>query len=199
MEYFREVIDRASGELATVSLGEWITVTELGRRYGVGRLKVRLILHHMGFLAREGRSFRLPWHHVEKGYGKRHEATRKRRAFDVISPLGQQLIDEAWADTVEDYESDLCSEAGIDQAKDALAKFKLTRLPGQQLDTVMQIHWLLDFFPQLTDVAVADIIDCDRSFASRTRKARRRQKAFWSDHKRKNGEPQPEELTQLAA
>jgi len=47
MHYTAEVLDRATGDLKEVSLGEWITVTELGELYGVGRRKVRSILHHM--------------------------------------------------------------------------------------------------------------------------------------------------------
>ena len=36
MIYTREELDRSSGRLVDFSIGDWITVTELGRRYGVG-------------------------------------------------------------------------------------------------------------------------------------------------------------------
>jgi ribosomal protein S25 len=55
MNYTAETLDRATGELKEVSLGNWITVTELGERYGVGPKQVRTILHHMGLLQSEDR------------------------------------------------------------------------------------------------------------------------------------------------
>jgi hypothetical protein len=36
MQYTAEVLDHATGDLKEVSLGDWITVTELGEQYGVG-------------------------------------------------------------------------------------------------------------------------------------------------------------------
>jgi ribosomal protein S25 len=55
MNYTAETLDRTTGELKEVSLDNWITVTELGERYGVGPKQVRTILHHMGLLQSEDR------------------------------------------------------------------------------------------------------------------------------------------------
>ena len=103
MLYTQEALDRTTGHLVQVSLGDWITVTELGQRYGVSPRQARAILHHMGLLQPERGRYRLPRQAVEKGLGLRHDRPRSGHPFDVISPLGQQLIAEVWAETVADY------------------------------------------------------------------------------------------------
>ncbi|MBN9333010.1 MAG: hypothetical protein J0I64_06025, partial [Devosia sp.] len=99
MEYVTEVIDRQTGELVTVSQGNWITVSELGECYGVGRKEIRQVLVKMELLQPEGAPdhtrYRLAHWAVEAGLGKRVER-KGRIPFDTISPLGQEWIAARW-------------------------------------------------------------------------------------------------------
>jgi hypothetical protein len=54
MIYTTEQLDRTTGDLIVVDLGNWITVTELGKQYGLGEKKIRSVLHHLGMLREEG-------------------------------------------------------------------------------------------------------------------------------------------------
>src|SRR5262245_51066722 len=53
MEYTANVLDRQSGDLNRVSLGNWVTVTEYGQTKGVGPVRVRAVLSRMGLLIPE--------------------------------------------------------------------------------------------------------------------------------------------------
>jgi hypothetical protein len=104
--YTEEVFNRSTGELETISLGHWVTVTELGELHGVGRLQVRSILRQLDFLGVEGggryQRHRITRWAVDRGYGKRIECSaRVMRPFDVISPAGRAWIDERWSATEE--------------------------------------------------------------------------------------------------
>jgi hypothetical protein len=127
MHYTAEVLDRATGDLNEVSLGDWITVTELGERYGVGSKKVRSILHHIGLLQSEGQHgrYRLTPRAVEQGLGKRIDRSRKSKwPFDVISPEGQRLIAMAWDEAVADLERERLNDPIVHAADVALQSFK---------------------------------------------------------------------------
>jgi hypothetical protein len=78
MEYITEVIDRRSGELATVRLGDWKTVSELAADYDTGPNEFRHVLITMGLLQSEGAQGRrrLTPEAVALGYGKRIEPRR---------------------------------------------------------------------------------------------------------------------------
>src|SRR4051812_14657644 len=106
MLYVQETLDRQTGHLATNTIGEYVTITELGNKYRVGPKRVRTILHHMGVLAAEGRRYRLPRAFVERGLGIRHDKPRSGHPFDVLSPKCQALIAEAWTDTVADLDNE---------------------------------------------------------------------------------------------
>lgn len=67
MLYSTDTLDRATGELVSTSLGEWLTITEVGRRHGSGPRRTRQILVHMGFFVPVGRRHRLALDHVAKG------------------------------------------------------------------------------------------------------------------------------------
>lgn len=170
MEYHHEVLDRATGRLETKSIGDWITVTELGQRHGVGPRKVRAILHHMGVLAKEGRSYRLPRDLVETGIGRRHDKPKSGHAFDVISPKGQRLIDTMWSQTVEDYEADCRKNSLVQPIRDALAAFKVNRT--DDLGTAGEVRWIEDHFPGTLHKTIAEVLEVSPALVTRLMKQR---------------------------
>lgn len=170
MHYVTEALDRATGELVTTSLGDWLTVTEVGRLHGAGPRRTRQILVHMGFLAPEGRRHRLPLDHVAKGWGKRLVRKATGQPFDTISPEGQRLIAAAWADTVADLEAEERGEPEIEQAASELEAFVEDRAEG--LDTDGRVRWLVDHFPDLDPRQLAHIVGISRQLVERY-KARR--------------------------
>lgn len=174
MEYQQEVLDRATGRLETKSLGDWITITELGERHGVGSKKVRAILHHMGALAQEGRRYRLPRHLVEAGLGIRHDKPKSGHPFDVISPKGQTCIASAWSATVEDYEVECRKDAEVPVIRASLASFNATR--RTPLDTRQEVYWTLDYFPDTQHQTVAMALEVSPAIVSRyaTERSKRR-------------------------
>ena len=178
MLYSREVLDRSTGRLVNVSIGDWITVTELGQRYGVGSRKIRAILHHMGLLQAEKGRYRLPHWAVAKGLGTRHDRPKSGRPFDVISPLGQKLIGEAWEVTVADYEASLRAEAGVEEAKSALEAFKARRL--HSMTTQEEVCWLLDHVRDIPYERIAKVLEVDRALVSRYAQRRSDDRAYWT-------------------
>lgn len=165
MEYHQEVLDRATGRLETKSIGEWITVTELGERYGVGPKRTRAILHHMGVLAQEGRRYRLPRNLVEAGIGLRHDNPTSGYPFDVISPEGQSLIASVWSATAEDYEAECRNDAAVSFIRASLAAFRATRL--SPMDTRQEVYWVLDHFPGALLQTVAKAAEVSPALVSR--------------------------------
>lgn len=176
MFYVEERLDRRTGDLLQSSIGEWITVTELGEQHGVGRKTVRAILHHMGVLQREGRSYRLAFSFVKRGLGKRIDHSQSGYPFDVLSPALQTMIAKAWDDVTADYEACRVAEAGVCGARNRLAAFEARR--SRPMQTQEQVCWLLDHLPSLTMEAVAAIVEIDRGLVSRYAGVRRRNRAF---------------------
>ncbi len=174
MEYHQEIFDRATGWLETKSIGEWITVTELGERRGLGTKKTRAVLHHMVVLAQEGRRYRLPHHLVTAGIGLRHDNPKSGYPFDVISPLGQRLVASAWCNTVEDYEADCRTDAEVPIIRAALAAFKNTRL--SPMYTRQEVYWVLDHFPDTLHQTVALALEVSPALVSRHVGERQRRK-----------------------
>ncbi len=165
MHYVSETLDRETGELVTTSLGDWLTVTEVGRLHGAGPRRTRQILVHMGFLAPEGRRSRLPFAHVAKGWGKRLVRKATGQPFDTISPEGQRLIAAAWADTVADLEAEERGEPEIEHATTELEAFVEDRAGG--LDTEGRVRWLVDHFPDLDTRQLAHIVGISRQLVER--------------------------------
>lgn len=184
MQYHQEVLDRATGRLETKSIGDWITVTEVGQRHGVGPKKVRAILHHMGVLAQEGRRYRLPHHMVEAGVGMRHDRPKSGHPFDVISPMGQDLIASAWSETVTDYEEDCRKEAEVPIIRASLSTFKATRL--SPMDTRQEVYWVLDHFHDTLLQTAAAALEVSPALVSRLVSERRSRKEVLC---RRRGEP----------
>jgi hypothetical protein len=179
MYYTTEVLERATGDLKEVSLGEWITVTELGTQYGVGNRKVRSVLHHMGFLQSEGQHgrYRLTPHAVEQGLGIRHDRPKRSKwPFDVISPKGQELIALIWDKTISDLECERLSDPLVRSADTALQEFKAQS--PTPMKTQQEVCWLTNRFPGLTYQQIADLLGVQRPLVSRYANLQKKQIAF---------------------
>lgn len=170
MEYQQEVLDRGTGQLTTQSMGNWVTVTELGQRFGAGPRKVRAVLHHMGVLAKEGKLYRLPRSWVERGIGIRHDFPRSGRAFDVISPKGQEMITALWSQTSADYEAEAAADSMVVGARDALRMLMATR--SAPLGTAGEVRWLLDHFRDIRHDVVARALEVTPALVTRYTKQR---------------------------
>ncbi len=176
VHYTSEVLDRATGDLKEVSLGDWITVTELGERYSVGRRKVRSILHHMGLLQSEGQHgrYRLSPKAVEQGLGIRHDNPRRSKyPFDVISPEGQRLIESIWDETVADLERERLDDPLVRSANAALQEFQA--LSHTTMTTQEEVCWLIIRFPDLTYQQIANLLGVQRPLVSRYANLQKRQ------------------------
>lgn len=175
MLYSTATLDRATGEMVSASLGEWLTISEVGRTYDTGPRRTRQILVHMGFLAPEGRRYRLPLEAVAKGWGKRLKNPSTGRPFDVVSPEGQRLIALGWADAATDLEAEESGEPEVAEATAALEAFAARRAIG--LDTEGRVRWLLDYFPDLDSGQVAEAVCVSRQLVERYAGRRKEQVA----------------------
>jgi hypothetical protein len=177
MLYTAELLDRSSGDLRIVDLGNWFTVTELGQRYGLGPKKICSVLHHPEMLQTEGKRLRLTRKAVELGYGRRHDFPKKHKyPFDVISPLGQRVIAENWEWLLADMAEEEHSKAILWEASEAMASFKESR--RSEMTTQMEVCWLRDHFPNLTQVEMATLLDIPQSLVDRYVKLQARQQAY---------------------
>lgn len=168
MEYVTEDVDRRTGELVVRSQGDWITVTELGSSYGVGPKRVRAILYHMGLLRPEGPHgrYRLTPTAVHRGFGKRHDRPKRGRyPFDVISPLGQTLIKQAWTDVVADLDGEVSGDPEVCEAQNALTIFQSSRL--SLMTTKEAVRWLNDFRRMLTQRQIASALEVSEQLVGR--------------------------------
>lgn len=174
MLYTEEVLDRRTGALNTISIGDWITMTELGELHGVGSREVRSILRQMDIISIEGRGkstrHRLqPWF-VKRGYGKRISPKKCRTPFDVIGPEGRIWVEGRWAEAVAALEAERSSPK-IMEAQVALAAFQ-AREGRTPLSVKQSIYWLCDHFPDLMHTEMASIISVSQQLVSREVKIR---------------------------
>jgi hypothetical protein len=177
MQYTNETLDRTTGDLRIVDMGNWVTVTELGQHYGVGPRKIRSLLHHMGMLKSEGGRFRLTPTAVQQGFGKRHDnPTKIKHPFDVISPLGQKVIAENWTWVAADLEGEKRSNTEIQIASEALSTFKKGR--RSEMTVQMEVCWLLDHFPKLKQDEIATLLDVAPSLVNRYANLQEKQRDF---------------------
>jgi hypothetical protein len=178
MEYTREELDRKTGDLQAVSLGNWITVAELATSHGIGRRQATEVLMKLDVLQpeTEGRVTRhrlAPWF-VDEGYGKRLKRKRDKFPFDVLSPAGQDWINEWWDDAVATIRRAKEDEP-VKLVAEALARFKSGRIG--EMTVQMQICWLADFFPGLTQEMVALVVGVSQPLVSKFLGIRSSQKA----------------------
>ncbi|WP_152536033.1 hypothetical protein [Mesorhizobium loti] len=166
MEYTTEVLDRTTGDLKTVSLGSWISVTEYGASKGVGSRQVRAILSHLGLLqeqlevSKSGNSRvtrrRLTNEAVKAGLGKCiYPKKAGSYPFDVLSPEGQSWADLRWDDAVKTMASEIASNPIATTAKECLDQFKLSRL--SDMTPQMEVCFLSDHFSDLLQVDICRI------------------------------------------
>lgn len=175
MEYVQEVFDRKTGTLKTISQGEWNTITEIGELYGVGPRKVRSVLRHIGVLDIETRGrtsrHRLCRWMVDREWGRRIEK-KGTVPFDVIGPAGQRWIAERWDAAVAELAEQTLS-GKVREASIALDNFKAHR--RGHFGTQMEVCWLADHFPDLSQSEVASILDVSQQLVSFSMRARERQ------------------------
>jgi hypothetical protein len=168
MKYVEEVLNRKTGELETVSMGDWLPLTELGQVYRQGPKQIRTILRKMGVLVVEGadrhqRHRLAPWV-MQRGWGKRIEARRGRRfPFDVVGPDLQQWIADRWEATVSELEQEATAPSLA--ARAALHQFTTSR--SEALSVQQSVCWLADYFPQLTQNEVAMVLDVTQQLVAK--------------------------------
>jgi hypothetical protein len=181
MEYTTERLNRATGDMEEIRDGDWITVTELGKKYGAGRNRVREVLHHIGLLWPEGKHgrYRLPYDAVARGLGKRIEAGNRRKfPFDVLSPGAQALIATQWDTAVAELAAE--KSAVPNSAARLFADFQ-ERRRSKVLQTGGQVRWYLDHFPDLRHEEIATLIGVSQPMVSRHARQRAKQKQFLRD------------------
>jgi hypothetical protein len=177
MLYTAEQLDRSTGDLRIVSLRDWITVTELGRKYGLGPKQIRSALHHLGMLQIEGNRLRLTQKAVHLGYGRRHDFPKRHKyPFDMISPLGQKVIAENWEWLLTDIAEEKQSKPKLKAASAALSAAKEKR--SGEMTTQMDVCWLRDHFPDLTQDEIASLNDSPQSLVNRYAKLQAKQRDF---------------------
>ncbi|CAJ0892718.1 hypothetical protein AMST5_04243 [freshwater sediment metagenome] len=188
MQYTQTALDRRTGDIETIAIGDWVTVTELGERYGVGRITVRTILQEMGLLQSEGihGRCRLTREAVAQGLGKRHDKPKNGGyPFDVISPAGQALIADKWQEAVDGLEARRLMVPEVTEAKAAITGYmqhrechKLTEMTPQ-----MQVSWLLDHFEGIKVEQIALVIGVTRQLVERYAKTRKTQRDYFARSK----------------
>lgn len=177
MLYTTEELDRTTGDLRVVNLGNWITVTELGKQHGLGARKIRSILYHMGMLQSEKGRLRLSPRAVRLGLGKRHDNPKRfKYPFDVISPLGQRIVAENWHWVAADLHKEKRSKPILREASEALATFKKGR--RDQTTSQTEVCWLRDHYPSLTQDEIATLIDAPQSLVNRYARLQEKQRNF---------------------
>lgn len=177
MQYNREVLNRETGELQTIDLGNWITIRELGEMHGYGRRETTEVLRRLDVLQVEQGDrvtrHRLAAWFVERGYGRRLKRKTDKYPFDVVSPDGQEWINELWSLAVDDLDREKTT-IPVEEARSALASFS----EGRHLMTVqMQVCWLADFFSGLTQEQMALVLSVSQQLVSRNLAIRAKQLA----------------------
>lgn len=167
MLYHSEVLDRRTGELVRVCHGNWITVTELGQAFGLGPRKVRQALHQMGWVfptaAGRGR-YRLTADAIKQRIGRHIAKSNSGRAFDIISPLGQERFAEALPAALIAIENRETPQ--VADARAALAAFKERRLDRDRWTTQMEVSWLRFFRPDLSQDEIATTLAISKQLVS---------------------------------
>ena len=185
--YQAEVLDRRTGELVTLDMGTYVTVTELGHLLGLSPRRIRKVLHVLDLAQPEGRggNYRLTREAAARGLGKRIDRPRaskkgKSHPFDVISPEGQQFV----RDNLDVALARLAEQRGREavRMRTALDAYLQSRqgacLPALTLQK--QTYWLADHFPSALRRDIAEALEAApgvvRSYlAARERQQRKKQ------------------------
>ncbi|MER9776600.1 hypothetical protein [Mesorhizobium sp. M0220] len=194
MEYTTEILDRSTGDLKTVSLGNWVTVTYYGATKGVGPRQVRAILSHLGLLqeqlevSKSGTSRvarrRLTDEAIKAGLGKRNYPKKAGTyPFDVLSPKGQEWIDQRWDDAVQTMAAETASSPMVNNAAECLDRFKASR--RSDMTPQMEVCFLSDHFPDLLQVDLCRITGASPRMVSLHVNTRADQLRAWKARKAK--------------
>ncbi len=175
-----EVLNRETGELVMVSLGQWVTMRELSEIFETPRRRFTAILAEMEFVQLEGGStnsrYRVTPEVVRRGFAKRVTSSVTGMPFDTVSPSGVRFICENWT-AAETAISDKAKGGIVGEARGALEDFMHTR--RSDLNTVQQVHWLADHYPHITAAEVGRVLDVSQQYAGRCLKKRDSQRTDW--------------------
>lgn len=196
MEYTEEKLDQTTGDLVTVSLGDWVTVTEFGAARGLGQRQIREALVHLGIMAIEDETGvsgktkvsrrRLTSEAVEDGLGKRLYPKKKGRyPFDVLSPKGQSWVDERLSQALRELHHRKAADPVVLEAEAALKAFKERRRRPDDITLQMEVVWLMDAFPSLTQVQIESITGASKQAVSKYATIRSDGRSFWLAYKAK--------------
>lgn len=178
MEYTKQILDRSTGELVTVSNGDWRSITEVGEMHGIGSRKFRAVLRRLDFLQLEyvGQDWRhrlAPWV-TDQGWGKRLRRDQGGRStpFDVVSPEAQGWIEERLASVLAEMEAEVSPEVkaavtALDDFRAARNEYRANLQDGKEMSVEEMVRWLSDFFPKLSQPEIATALDVSRQLVSR--------------------------------
>ncbi|MFN3933259.1 MAG: hypothetical protein ACK4KX_01325 [Parvibaculum sp.] len=168
MQYHSEVLDRRTGELVSVCNGNWVTFTELGEAFGLGKRQVRQVLRHLGWVYSPGASgrsaYRLAPSAIERGLGKHIPKPKSGWAFDVVSPYGQELFARELPKALQAIKGAESEATRI--ARDGLEAFKAQRLDGDRWTTQMEVSWLRHFHPGLSQSEIGAVLGISKQRVS---------------------------------
>ncbi|OOG68188.1 hypothetical protein B0E45_17830 [Sinorhizobium sp. A49] len=185
MEYTKQTLDRAMGELVTVSTGEWKTITEVAYTFGIGSRKFRTVLRKLDFLQLEyvGGDWRhrlAPWV-TDQGWGKRLRRDQGDRStpFDVVSPEAQGWIEERFPSVLAEMEAEVSPEVkaavtALDDFRAARNEYRANLQDGKEMSVEEMVRWLSDFFPKLSQPEIATALNVSRQLVSRHQDQRSR-------------------------
>lgn len=178
MEYTKQVLDRSTGELVTVSTGDWRTITEVAETHGIGARKFRVVLRRLDFLQLEyvGKEWRhrlAPWV-TDQGWGKRLRRNLGERStpFDVVSPEAQEWIGQRLASVLAEMEAEVSPEieaavAALDDFRTARNEYRAKLKDGKEMSVEEMVRWLSDFFPKLSQPEIAIALHVSQQLVSR--------------------------------
>lgn len=169
MIYTQDILDRKTGELISVSAGDWITIRELADLLSYGHRQTIVILREMGFLQLEGTGknsrHRVADWLMAKGWAKRHHTKANHYPFDVINTNAVFWVIDRWEQAKTDYhEKTYTSE--VTEAQRALQAFQINR-DRRDMSVQMQVSWLADHFPNLTQEMIAGIVSVTQQVVSK--------------------------------
>lgn len=167
LPYVLETIDPLTGKVVSFDLGVSMTVSEFTDTMSVPMRLGRTVLVEMGLLQLDGGRLRLKPEHQAAGLGMRLRKKGTRFPFDVLSPAGQTWAKERWSSATASIEARRAvASPTVREASAALQKF--CELRGiAPMATQLLVCWLLDHFPTLTVIEIADILSATESAVKR--------------------------------
>lgn len=169
MIYTQDILDRKTGELISVSAGDWITIREFAEFLSYGHRQTIVILREMGFLQLEGTGknsrHRVADWLVAMGWAKRHHTKADHYPFDVINTDAVFWVIDRWEQARADYLQSTCT-ADVEQAQRALQAFQINR-DRRDMSVQMQVSWLVDHFPKLTQEMIAGVVAVTQQVVSK--------------------------------